>query len=394
MLANAFDAIFDDVYQDDWYTRNLRIARTLEPADLRPSLAVAALYDTKLFVPGRMLIDHIPAIRLLEETAWARIAARCLTVATYENSWDEFQAVCGGTPSTKPLSMSSFGGKFNREIEELWDGGKGYLASREAFSHYHPHARSAVEFFKVHGVGRRAPVQSEPYQAFLARRLRSAGFGDKFLRALHYANSRATAIEGIKELADTVSPERFPALVGCAVSAKHDEIAAAVGASGIVQPVPPSNDADINLEGVVEVPGLGEVLDGTITGDELEAILKDDGIILLQSKFRLLREREPKNKDAILRAIGEIGARAGSILGRSRSKALIGVVSTAGASLFVPNFRFGGSWVLLGIGFFLALTALDTAASARPFDHLLYRPFARRTRRRLEAEALRRFGLG
>lgn len=393
IFPRVFDSLFDDLVQDERYAGVLGLGRAVEPDDMKLSLTVAALFDAPLVVPGRFLIDHRPTIALLQEKSWAEIAKTALHVLTAEPTWSEFFAVCGGTPESPPLAMSSFGGRFNDEIRMLWNGGRGYLESRKAFATYHPDAVALLTILESNGFPVSELRQGEPYRTCLKRRLTALHFGDKYGRLFDQFATRTGALRMAEQLESEFSPTRHAQLLNAVISAKHDEVATTTPETALAEV---AHGLPAETPRVLEpepLPGLGAILEGNLTAEELLQVLNDPEVRLVRPRLRVARRLEDAAE--VRACLHAIGTRVEALVGRNRSRVTAAAVIGGGASslaalTFVPA---DYQWLAVSSSIFIMLLGFGQGIRVTSTEKLLYRPIGRHPLSQLEALALKRYGV-
>lgn len=394
IFESGFEALFDDVFQDPQYAAIFK-RHPLLPDELRGSLAAAELFDWPVAVSGRLLIDNRPAITLLRHREWCRIARRSLRVYSSDSTWDEFLANAGGTESDPPVIMSSFSGERNAAVQAAWRPGDSHDSRRE-FVEAYPDALDMVEMLKREAFPLHKPCGTVSYTTCLDRRLESAGFGPRYRSEFLPASSRGKAIQIAETLRGEFAPPRYDVLVRAIISAKHDELAAQTGVPSLAEPAAQdsqSSSAGRHTGGAESVDGIGTVLTGAISPEEIEAVSSDERFRRLLNELRAARHYTAVSEIAAI--IRRMGARMAEVIGRTRSTSGAMALMSIGTTMVGgrPFLEGHARWICVSAGCLLILAAAPGGRSSLAFDRIVYRHFGAAVAERLELEALRRHGV-
>jgi hypothetical protein len=182
-------------------------------------------------------------------------------------------------------------------------------------------------------------------------------------------------------------------LLNAVIAAKHDEVAStlpetaiAETAQGLPRDVPRVHEPE-------PLPGFDAVLEGSLTGDELLAVLSDREVKKVHQRLPLIRQGE--DVDAIRSAVQIIGSRIQAIVGRKRTSVQAGVVfGIAATALSLSGFFPAETrWLAIGSSIYAMLVASVQGAKVPVAERLLYRPFTHRPLSQLERIALSRYGI-
>lgn len=322
-----FDAVCDDVYQNETHVLTMGGQHPLCLADLKVSLGMATVFGPHLAIPGRFLIDHSPLIDLcLSE--WGPLALKVLRPAIREADWDEFLDNCGGTAMHEPVYMSSHNETRNAFVLEPWKKNRDYRESRARFRQSFPNAVNIVERLKTAQVSPMRLRPAKPFSDFLTSRLAGVAVDEAIRQRLTSASNRGSAFRVVKQMEQdkVIEDRQRRQLMRAAIAAKQDEVREQLGVSRAAEPVVRASQYDrpgIALDMSSEFPALGSVLAGVVAPSALDEILNDTKMAKLRGDWvRINASGDVAAAFQQLRMLCEQGA---AILGMKQHEGLVNV---------------------------------------------------------------------